>query len=300
MVFGVCRRVLVHHNHAEDPFQATFLVLVRKAASIRPREQVGPWLHGVALRTASKARCRAARRRVVERQVHAVRLRSGDRAMSAEAASDEASWRDLRPVLDAELDRLPEVYRAPVVLCDLEGASRGEAARRLGVPEGTISSRLARGREMLGQRLRRRGVALSAGVLALVLARNVAAALPPKLVETTIIGATSGGVTSPVAALAEGVMHAMFYSQCKFVAAVLTVAGLVALAFGVGTHQALAEKPQPAAVAAATLAADKPEVGPSIIGVVVEVDAKKHELTLRIQEDPTKKGTRPRRPSRSR
>ena len=140
MVFGVCRRVLTDLHDAEDAFQATFLVLVRKAASIWPRDQVGPWLHGVAYRTASKARCRAARRRIVEKRASAAMARSGERAITE---SDAAVWRDLRPLIDAELQRLPEAYRAPVVLCDLEGTSRGKAAQRLGVPEGTISSRLA-------------------------------------------------------------------------------------------------------------------------------------------------------------
>ena len=143
---------------------------------------------------------------------------------------------------------------------------------------------------MLGQRLKRRSVALGTGIVALALARN-ATALPPPLVETTVVSATSGGVSAPVAALAEGVIHTMFTSHGKLVAALLAVAGLVALGFGVGTHRAQAEKPKPIPVASATLAADKPEVGPSIPGVVVEVDAKKNTLTLRVQEDPTKKGT---------
>src|SRR5207237_198295 len=157
---------------------------------------------GVALRTASKARGAAARRRFVERQAGEERRQ--------QSAADDPVWRDLRPLLDSELQRLPEAYRAPVVLCDLEGASRGEAAKRLGVPEGTISSRLARGRVMLGQRLTRRGVALGAGVLALTLARNAMASPSRELIETTITSAP-GGASAPVTALAEGVIHAMFY-----------------------------------------------------------------------------------------
>jgi RNA polymerase sigma factor (sigma-70 family) len=285
MVFGVCLRLLADPHDAEDAFQATFLVLVKKADSIRPRERVGPWLHGVALRTASKARCRAARRRVVERRAVAVRAH--------EAPGDDALWRDLRPVLDAELGRLPEAYRAPVVLCDLEGASRGEAARRLGVPEGTISSRLARGRELLGRRLRRRGVALTAGLVALTLARQARAAVPHELVELTVNSAL-GGATAPIAALARGVIQAMFYSQCKLVATVAAVAGIVALALGVGAHRAQAEKPAPPAAATTTVAADKPdkpEAGPSLDGTVTSLDAKKNAVTLRVQEDPGKKET---------
>jgi RNA polymerase sigma factor (sigma-70 family) len=282
MVLGVCRRVLGDWHAAEDAFQATFLVLVRKADSIRPRERVGPWLHGVALRAAAKARCRAARRRVVERRAAAAR--------ASEPPGDEALWRDLRPVLDAELQRLPEAYRAPVVLCDLEGASRGEAARRLGVPEGTISSRLARGRELLGRRLRRRGVALTAALLAAALTRRATASLPAGLVEITVHSAL-GGAAVPVAALARGVMHAMWYSQCKLVAAVVAAAGIVALGLGAGAHRALAEKPPPAVVEATATPdkPDKPEVGPQVVGEIVAV--KGDTLTLRVQEDPSKKGT---------
>jgi hypothetical protein len=183
------------------------------------------------------------------------------------------------------------VYRAPVVLCDLEGASRGEAARQLGVPEGTISSRLARGRELLGRRLQRRGVALTAGLLALVLTRQATAALPPALVELTVTSALSGA-TAPVAALARGVIHAMWYSQGKLVAAVAAALGIVALGLGVGAHRAQAEKPAPPAAVAVTVAADKPdkpEVGPQVVGEIVAV--KGDTLTLRVQEDPSKKGT---------
>jgi RNA polymerase sigma factor (sigma-70 family) len=284
MVFGVCRRVLPDTNDAEDAFQATFLVLVRKASSIRPRSNVGPWLHGVAMRTALRARQRAARRCVVEREATVARTH--------DMPDEDALWRDLRPLLDAELLRLPEVYRSPVVLCDLEGASRGEAARRLGVPEGTISSRLARGREMLGQRLRRRGVALGAGAVALTLARNAAAAPSRELLETTIKGAMSGPA-APVAALAQGVIHTMFYGKFKLAAAVLAVAGLVALGLGIGSRPALAEKPSTLAASEAKAAdkGDKPEVGPSVTGAVVSVDAKKGTITLKVQEDPAKKET---------
>jgi RNA polymerase sigma factor (sigma-70 family) len=136
MVLGVCRRVIGNHHDAEDAFQATFLVLVRKAACVRPRELVGHWLYGVAYRTALEARGRIARQRAKEQPVY---------DLPQPEAEPDSPWQELRPFLDRELARLPERYRLPVVLCDLEGGSRRDVARRLKVPEGTLSSRLARG-----------------------------------------------------------------------------------------------------------------------------------------------------------
>src|SRR5262249_14892382 len=134
MVLGVCRRLLGSAADAEDAFQATFLVLVRKAASIVPREQVGNWLYGVAYRTATSAKVMTDRRGAKER------------AAARPEAREEHAPTDLGPLLDEELNRLPDKYRTPVVLCDLEGATRREAARRLGWPEGTLSTRLRAGR----------------------------------------------------------------------------------------------------------------------------------------------------------
>jgi RNA polymerase sigma factor (sigma-70 family) len=152
MVLGVCRRVLHHVHDAEDAFQATFLVLARRAASLRDRELVGNWLHGTAYRAALEAK--AARRRVKERQV---------RAMPDPETMDKADWAELRLVLDHELNRLPEKYLAAILLCDLEGRTRKEAARQLGVPEGTLSGRLTTARRLLAKRLAGRGVTLSGG-----------------------------------------------------------------------------------------------------------------------------------------
>src|SRR5262245_28258587 len=149
MVLGVCRRVLASAADAEDAFQATFLVLVRKAASVVPRGMVGNWLYGVAYRTATSAKAMNARRRAKER------------AAARPEAREEERWTDLRPVLDEEMSRLPEKYRVPVVLCDLEGRTRREAARQLGWPEGTLSTRLRAGRGLLARALGRRGLALA-------------------------------------------------------------------------------------------------------------------------------------------
>src|SRR5262249_44481771 len=156
MVLGVCRRVLGNAHDAEDAFQATFLVLVKKAPAVVPRELVGPWLYGVAYRTALKARALAARRREIERQVTAM----------PPQAPPPAAGLALGPLPDRDLSRLPEKHRLPLVLCGLEGKSKREAARQLNLPEGTLSSRLARAREALRGRLARRGVTLAAGALA--------------------------------------------------------------------------------------------------------------------------------------
>ena len=128
MVWGACRRLLSHHD-AEDAFQATFLVLVRKAASIVPREMVGNWLYGVAHQTALQARRNAARRSAREVQVP---------EMPDTVAVQQDQWLDVQPLLDQELNLLPDNYRAVLVLCDLEGRTRKEVARQLGVPEGSV------------------------------------------------------------------------------------------------------------------------------------------------------------------
>jgi RNA polymerase sigma factor (sigma-70 family) len=242
MVLGVCRRVLGNPHDAEDAFQATFLVLVCKAASVRRRESVGSWLYGVAYRTALEAKGRLARRRVRERQV---------RDMPQPTAEPEEELRELLPVLDRELSRLPEHYRSAVVLCDLEGKTRGEAARLLGVPEGTLSGRLTTARRLLAKRLARYGLALSGGALAAALAQGTASAcLPAPLIGSTtkaatLVAAGNLAAAGKVAVVAEGVLKTMFLSKLKltlgvaFVAVALSVAGLVYQAgSGAGTAQA--------------------------------------------------------------
>jgi RNA polymerase sigma factor (sigma-70 family) len=132
-VWGACRRILANHHDAEDAFQATFLVLVRKAASIRPREMVANWLYGVARQTAFKARATIARRQACERQVM---------SMPEPAGTAPDFWPDLQPLLDQAVGRLPDKDRAAIVLCDFESKTRKEATRQLKIPEGTLSSRL--------------------------------------------------------------------------------------------------------------------------------------------------------------
>jgi RNA polymerase sigma factor (sigma-70 family) len=229
MVWGVCRRVLHNHHAAEDAFQATFLVLVRRAASIASRELLANWLYGVAHLTALKARATAAKRKERERQMTET---------PEPAAIQQDPWRDLQPVLDEELSRLPDKYRGVIVLCDLEGKTRKEVAGQLGCPEGTVASRLARARAMLAKRLTRRGVALSGGALAAVLSQQAASASVPASVVVSTIKAASllaagqaaatGAISVKVVALTEGVMKAMLFTKLKTVIAVVLVLGFLA------------------------------------------------------------------------
>ena len=193
MVLGVCLRVLGNSHDAEDAFQAVFLVLTRKAASIRPRRMVGNWLYGVAFRTALEARKAGAKRRTKERHYGEIR----------QADSGEGMDEELLAVLDQEVHRLPDRYRAVLVLCDLEAATRTEAARQLGCKEGTVASRLDRARKLLAKRLTRRGLVLSGAALVAALSTQAAqAAVPPALlagaVRTSVhAGRGSAGVSFP-------------------------------------------------------------------------------------------------------
>jgi RNA polymerase sigma factor (sigma-70 family) len=238
MVLGVCRRVLGHAQDAEDAFQATFLVLARKARSLADPEAVGPWLYGVAYRTALEARAMSRRRRAREKQVH---------DMPHPAAPPEPPWRELVPVLDRELSRLPEKYRAAVVLCELEGRPRREAARQLGLAEGTLSWRLAAARKMLARRLARYGPPSAGAALAAALADGAAASVPAPLVSSTVRAAAAGITPAKVAALAEGVLKTMYVAKLKAVSWVFLVAvGVSAGAVGLTRQQAVAQTPAPA------------------------------------------------------
>jgi RNA polymerase sigma factor (sigma-70 family) len=201
MVYGVCRRLLGNTHDAEDAFQAAFLVLARKAPSVTPREAIGNWLFGVARRTALEARARNARRRAREQQVE---------AMPDPAVAPEEPTRDLREALDGELHRLPDKYRLPVILCELEGRGRKEVARQLGLAEGTLSSRLATARKMLAKRMAR----FSSVAIAAALGQSALAGVPPVLVTSTVKAAGGAGSTAAVA-LAQGVMKAMFLTKLR-------------------------------------------------------------------------------------
>jgi RNA polymerase sigma factor (sigma-70 family) len=236
MVWGVCRRVLRNLHDAEDAFQATFLILVRKAAAIRNREALGCWLHRVAQHTALRARDRAATRRTRERRVS---------DMAQDDFITTIAWRELQPILDEEVQRLPEKYRVPFVLCYLQGATYEQAAAQLGSQAGTISHRLGKARQLLRARLTRRGLSLPVGVLAAALAANAApAALPARLAEMTIQTAL-GGLTraaASVAVLVTGGLQAMNMTRVKLLTALLLLISLLAAGAGRLTHEALAQK----------------------------------------------------------
>jgi RNA polymerase sigma factor (sigma-70 family) len=230
LVLGVCRRVLHDPNDADDAFQATFLVLARKAGSVGQPDRLANWLYGVALRVAHKARAAATRRQARQQQV---------KDMPAADSSREADWNDLRQVLDDEMQRLPEKFRQPILLCCLEGRTRQEAAQQLGWSEGAVKGMLERGRELLRSRLTRRGVTLSATALAGLLTENaLSAAVPAALNDSTIkaallFAAGTGATGCKAAALAEGVLQAMWISRMKVAVAVILALAVVASGAGV-------------------------------------------------------------------
>ena len=239
MVWGVCRRLLANPHDAEDAFQATFLVLVRKATSIVPREMVGNWLYGVAYQTALKARSTAAKRQAREKQVP---------VMPDQAEVEANPWDNLQAILDQELSGLPDKYRVAILLCDLEGKTRTQAARQLKCPEGTIAARVARGRVMLARRLARRGLVLSAGALATVLAQNVATASVPGAVAASAVKAATlfasgetGIISARVVALAEGVLTTMLLKKLKAASALLFVIACLTAATAGFLYAATAE-----------------------------------------------------------
>ena len=247
MVWGVCRRLLSHHD-AEDAFQAAVLVLVRKAASVVPREMLGNWLYGVAHRTALQAKRAAARRGAREVQIAVM--------PDIEAAPRDGDP-DVQLLLDRELSRLPDGYRVVVVLCDLEGRTRKEAARQLGVPEGTVAGRLARARALLAKRLARRGVSTSSGASAAAFAREASAGLPHSAAFDPVCAAnlvsagraTPGPISPAVNALTQGTLNAMLMSKLK--AAVAVALGVAAIGSVVLTYRATAapgDKPPAAEV----------------------------------------------------
>jgi RNA polymerase sigma factor (sigma-70 family) len=230
MVLHICRDVTRDAHAAEDAFQATFLALVRKAGSIRAGESLGAWLYQVAYRVALKARSQIARRN--EHETAGVNV-AGLPAVAE--LPDEASLRELRPVLHEEVQRLPAKYRTPIVLCYLQGLTHEEAARQLGWPKGTVAERLARARELLRKRLSRRGVALSVALSALALAPATASAVvPASLVQAALrtglqiaAGQALAGLVSPqVVALTEGVIRTMCWNKMKLTAAVVLALGL--------------------------------------------------------------------------
>jgi RNA polymerase sigma factor (sigma-70 family) len=253
MVFGVCQRVLRDVHDAEDAFQATLLALARKAGSIGKWNSVSSWLYKVAYRTALRVRAQVTKRARFEKPlVHPVVVGASP------DPGDDLVWRELRLVLDEELNRLPEKYRVPVVLCYLEGKTNEEAARQLQWPLGTVKTRLTKARELLCTQLARRGLTLSTGLLATALSPNTAAAGIPEVLMGTIVqaagnGAAAGFISTRVTILTEGVLKAMFVTKLKIAAAVMltmSIAGTGASVLSYSTWAAEqaddppAEKPQ--------------------------------------------------------
>jgi RNA polymerase sigma factor (sigma-70 family) len=243
MVLGICRKLLKDPNDVDDAFQATFLVLVRKAGTLARRDLLGNWLYGVALRVAARARTLSARR--------SARFAPGGQKAAMWAPEGAAQRlgvdfaappeREPSPSLHEEISRLPEKYRTPIVLCFLEGLTHDEAARRLGWPLGTVKGRLSRAKDLLRRRLTRRGVTVSSAALfANLLHPDARAAIPAALEAATLTAAQSlarsGGVSLaattsvsiPVAALVEGVLQTMIVNQVKTLGIpALLVAGTV-------------------------------------------------------------------------
>jgi RNA polymerase sigma factor (sigma-70 family) len=232
MVWGVCRRMLSHWQDAEDAFQATFLVLVRRAESIASRELLANWLYGVAHQTALKARANAAKRASRERQV---------KTMPESAQVDRKTWRDLQPILDEELSRLPDKYRSVIVLCDLEGKTRKEVAQQLKCPEGTVAGRLARARRLLAKKLERHGFAVSGGLLALLISRHASGMAVPSLVISSAAkiareaatGNIAGSVAERVMALVGSGSHAVSSAKTKTLVSLLTMIAAAGAGFSI-------------------------------------------------------------------
>jgi RNA polymerase sigma factor (sigma-70 family) len=225
-VLAACHKVLSDPADVEDAFQATFLVLLREARAVRKRESLGGWLYGVAHRTALQARLRAARRADVE-------------ARKPTRTSEEApdlSWQEACAILHEELDRLPDTYRLPLLLCYLEGKSRDEAAQQLGVNADVVRGRLDRGRARLRGRLTKRGVALSAGLLGAVVNSVTAGGPPEHLLRATLQAAATGNIPAAVAALVHGASPPMTLGKFKLAAAALLAVGLISGGLGLRMH----------------------------------------------------------------
>jgi RNA polymerase sigma factor (sigma-70 family) len=236
MVLGVCRRMLADRTDVEDAFQATFLVLVRRARQLGPRDAIGPWLYGVATRVAMRARSEAARQRRFQPLTSEVAVVADDRS---------SANREIGEILDQELGRLPSKYRNPIVLCYLEGQTHEEAARQLKWPIGTVKGRLARARELLQSRLVRRGLTPAVGALPLALSTDSSAALHRELLERTVksslklaLGqATVPIVSTSITSLVEGVLTTMLLNSLKWTGVAALLCGLAFTGVGVMARQ---------------------------------------------------------------
>jgi RNA polymerase sigma factor (sigma-70 family) len=289
MVLKVCRRVLHHHQDAEDACQATFLILVRRASAIRKLNSLSSWLHGVACRVSMKLRARIARaRRPLPNQ-----------APPADDA-DRLTCSELSSVLDEELERLPEKYRAPLILCYLQAKTRDEAAQELGWSASTLKGRLEWGRKLLGERLTRRGIALSAALLIAALGQTARAAVPASVVIAIVSSAgqlaagkslAASAMAPQVATLVQEFLHAILIKKLQIGAAACL---LVVVLAGAGwfTHHALtadAGLAEPIPLAAAPVPQERPNPPVPSPDVKLVLPASKEPLPLDIPEPPIKK-----------
>jgi RNA polymerase sigma factor (sigma-70 family) len=244
MVLDVCRGVLGNEADAEDAFQATFLILARKAASIRRAAALACWLHGVAHRTSLKARARSASRQKHEARVPARQA----------PEPDDLTWREVRQVLHEEVSGLHERYRAPLVLCYLEGVTQEAAAAQLDLAKSTLRERLERGRALLRARLSRRGL----GPAALLIAAAWPAASAPACVSTSLMSSTAkaaslfaagksvatGVISTQVASLTQGVLKSMLLCKLKVAVLVALTIGVLGIGASTLTHRTVAAEPQ--------------------------------------------------------
>jgi RNA polymerase sigma factor (sigma-70 family) len=247
MVLALGQRVLHNPHDAEDVVQATFLTLVRKAGSIGKGESLSSWLYKVAYRIALRARARAAKIIADSWPVEDV---------PAAEEADEVAWRELCPLLDAAIQRLPEKYRVAVILCDLQGKTHREVAEQLGCPIGTVSTRVKRARQFLQKRLAHHGLILPAGALGIALSCHAVAAMPAPLTASTLRAASllmsnpsgaAGILSARVVELIEGANKAMLMSRFKIVALLALMGGTVAAGAGVLTRREPPLQPQAAA-----------------------------------------------------
>jgi RNA polymerase sigma factor (sigma-70 family) len=272
MVYRVCWRVLRHEQDSEDAFQATFLVLARKLRSVRKRASLASWLHGVAYRVALQSKDKAYTYRRHEKQA----------AVHQATHPDDVTWRELRETLDAELERLPEKWRLPLILCYLEGRTQDEAAKLLGWSKNTLRSRLDEARDALARRLTRRGIVWEAALSAVLVFDCVASAVPsPELVFSTVqavahvaAGRTTGAaISAKVTALTEGMVKPMLLTKLNTAMAGLLVLGL--LAFGAGSV------PRGTGGAARADQPEKPSTREKAADPLPKVDLAKIDRTIR-------------------
>ena len=248
MIYAVCRRALHDAHAAEDALQATFLVLARRASTVRPGGSLAAWLHGVARRVVFRAGAALRRRRLRESATPVADPSDGRQRDPL----SELTAREFLATVDEEVARLPEVYRLPVLLCCLEGRTQEEAARLLGWTVGSVKGRLERGRKRLYERLAKRGLAPSAMLGVIELTREAATAFPSGLLTTTVQAATLVGacetagpivVRHEVLVLLEGVQRAMLWTKLKTILAVLLTLGVLGAVTGLFAARPRQEEP---------------------------------------------------------